>query len=184
MEAFVGEIEQAPPAYSAAKITGRRAYALARRGDDVRLAPRKVHIHDIQLLRYDYPHLELEVRCGKGTYIRSLARDVGERLGCGGLIEALRRTRVGPFRVEEAIALDVHPVGAPQLLPMALAVTELPHVRLTPAQISRVRHGETIPLAAPFTATGDVAAFDDCGNLLAVLNVADSRAHPAKVLLQ
>jgi tRNA pseudouridine55 synthase len=90
---FVGEIEQTPPAYSAAKVTGRRAYDLARRGEDVALAPRRVQINGIDVLAYNYPLLDVEVRCGKGTYIRSLARDVGDRLGCGGFVEMLRRTR-------------------------------------------------------------------------------------------
>jgi tRNA pseudouridine55 synthase len=184
LHAFVGDIEQVPPVYSAAKVTGRRAYALARRGADVQLALRKVHIHDIRLLRYDYPHLELEVRCGKGTYVRSLARDVGQRLGCGGLIETLRRTRVGPFRVEEAVSLDVDAAHAPHLLAMHLAIAELPRVDLTPAQIAPLRHGEAIQLTAPGSAAGDVAAFDDHGNLVAILTVTDGQAHPAKVLIQ
>src|SRR5438105_1078430 len=89
--AFVGTIAQVPPQFSAAKVTGRRAYALARRGKDVALTARPVTEHAIDLLRYEYPLLELEVRCGKGTYIRALARDLGERLDCGGYIQALRR---------------------------------------------------------------------------------------------
>jgi tRNA pseudouridine55 synthase len=184
LQTFVGEVEQAPPAYSAAKVTGRRAYALARRGDNVQLAPRKVQIYDIQLLLYDYPKLDLEVRCGKGTYIRSLARDVGQRLACGGLIESLRRTRVGPFRVEDALRLDVPAPQVPPLLPISLALSELPRVNLTPAQIARLRYGEEIQLTGPQAATDDVAAFDDHGNLVAVVTVAGDRARPAKVLIQ
>src|SRR5262249_42878594 len=97
---LVGELEQVPPAFSAAKVTGRRAYDLARRGEQVALQPRRVQVHGINLLAFDYPQLELEVVCGKGTYIRSLARDLGERLDCGGLVETLRRTRVGPFTAD------------------------------------------------------------------------------------
>ncbi len=103
---FVGDIEQTPPAYSAAKVAGRRAYDLARQGQDVDLRPRRVHVYGIDVCRYDYPHLELEVRCGKGTYIRSLARDLGARLGCGALIQTLRRTRVGPFTTDDAVPMD------------------------------------------------------------------------------
>jgi len=101
---FIGEIAQVPPAFSAAKVTGRRAYDLARRGQEVMLRPRPVVIHQIDVLRYEYPHLELEVHCGKGTYIRSLARDLGDRLGCGALVETLRRTRVGSTSLR-AVAL-------------------------------------------------------------------------------
>ncbi len=95
-----------PPAYSAAKVTGERAYDLARRGEEVTLRPRAVRIHAIKVLHYGYPNLELEVQCGKGTYIRSLARDLGARLGCGALVQTLRRTRVGPFAADGALTLE------------------------------------------------------------------------------
>src|SRR5262245_40734947 len=123
LAAFVGTIEQVPPAYSAAKVTGRRAYDLARRGGQVELAARPVQVYSIDVRRYDYPELDVEVRCGKGTYVRSLARDLGEKLGCGGLVQALRRTRVGPFRAEDAVALDAGAEAArARLLPPAQAV--------------------------------------------------------------
>jgi tRNA pseudouridine55 synthase len=106
LQTFLGEIEQVPPAFSAAKVTGRRAYDLARQGREVALEARRVRIDGIDVLRYEYPEADLEVRCGKGTYIRSLARDVGERLGCGGLVQVLRRTRVGPFQAADAVSLE------------------------------------------------------------------------------
>src|SRR5262249_53832181 len=129
--AFLGEIDQVPPAYSAAKVTGRRAYDLARRGQEVVLQARKVRIDGIDLVSYAPPRLEIEVRCGKGTYIRSLARDLGDKLGCGALVETLRRTRVGPFTASEALTLQATPVEArARLLPLSAAVAELPAVRL------------------------------------------------------
>src|SRR6266849_314652 len=97
LRSFIGTIDQIPPADSAAKLTGRRAYALARRGEEVVLQPRAVQIHRIDIQQYEYPRLRLEVHCGNGTYIRSLARDLGIVLGCGAMIETLRRTQVGPF---------------------------------------------------------------------------------------
>src|SRR5262249_10467835 len=106
LQEFLGEIEQVPPAHSAARISGRRAYAVARRGEDVSLAPRRVRIDAIDLLAYEYPRLDVVVRCGKGTYVRSLARDLGERLGCGALVAQLRRTQVGPFGLAEALSLE------------------------------------------------------------------------------
>src|SRR5947209_5602070 len=133
---FVGDIEQTPPAYSAAKVAGRRAYALARQGHEVDLSPRRVHIYGIDVLTYDYPHLELEVRCGKGTYIRSLARDLGERLGCGGLVAMLRRTRVGPFAAEGAVTPETDPAEArSRLLPAEMAVAELARVTLPEREV-------------------------------------------------
>ncbi len=99
----VGTIEQLPPQYSALRVGGRRAYDLARAGREVELAPRPVEVHRIDLRLYEWPRIEVEVHCGSGTYIRSIARDVGEALGCGGLIEVLTRTAIGPFLLPDAL---------------------------------------------------------------------------------
>src|SRR5262249_43555691 len=96
---FIGDIEQRPPAHSAVKIAGRRAYKLARQGRAVEIAPRTVTIHSLNILRYDYPELELVVECGSGTYIRSLGRDLASALGTAAVMSALERTAVGGFRV-------------------------------------------------------------------------------------
>lgn len=101
--AFTGVIEQIPPAHSAMKVGGRRAYELARRGEDPGLIARPVEIHAIEVLEYSFPRLRIGVRCGKGTYIRSLARDLGRRLGVGGMLVGLRRTRVGRFSIEASV---------------------------------------------------------------------------------
>jgi tRNA pseudouridine55 synthase len=106
---FVGTIQQRPPAHSAMKVDGKRAYALARAGELTELEPRPVTIHEITVERYTWPELTVAVRCAKGTYIRSLARDIGRALGTGGVLTALRRTRVGPHRIEAATPLDEVP---------------------------------------------------------------------------
>jgi tRNA pseudouridine55 synthase len=103
---FLGTIQQLPPIFSALKVEGRRAYKLARKGHEVTLQPRPVHVYSIELLSYAWPLVELEIECGKGTYIRSIARDLGAALGVGGMIEQLRRTKVGPFAVEQAIGVN------------------------------------------------------------------------------
>ena len=124
---FVGQIEQRPPAYSALKLGGRRAHDLARRGKVVSVAPRVVRVDAARLLGYDWPFVDVEIDCGKGTYIRSIARDLGEKLGCGGLVEALRRTRVGPFTAVHGIGVDVPPeVGRAKLLPVEAATRWAP----------------------------------------------------------
>jgi tRNA pseudouridine55 synthase len=92
--------------YSALKIAGRPAYARAREGEEVILEPRKVRIYKLELLKYDWPALDIRVDCGRGTYIRSLARDIGEALGTTAYLTILKRTRVGPFQIEEAATLD------------------------------------------------------------------------------
>jgi tRNA pseudouridine55 synthase len=193
LEEFVGEIDQVPPAFSAAKVTGQRAYDLARKGHEVTLKPRRVRIYALHLLSYQYPRLDLEVHCGKGTYIRSLARDLGERLGCGALVECLRRTRVGPFSVSDAVSLDVDAETARTfLLPLAAAVSGLNKVCLDGKAIGRLRCGGTLPLNdssfhnISLTEDGELAVFDPDGKL-ALIAVVDTRrrlVRPGKVLVE
>lgn len=106
IEKFQGEIEQVPPIFSAVKIKGKRAFDYARNGEDVKLTPRKVVISKIEVLSFSSPYLRIRVECSKGTYIRSLARDIGEELKCGAYLTELRRTRIGEFKVENAITVD------------------------------------------------------------------------------
>lgn len=121
LAAFVGTIEQLPPAFSALKVNGQRAYDLARKGNAVTLAPRPVHVEAVRLVAYQWPFAEVEVDCGKGTYIRSIARDLGAKLGVGGLVATLRRTRVGIFTAEMGVPLDAEPSAAREkLLPPAV----------------------------------------------------------------
>jgi tRNA pseudouridine55 synthase len=172
---FVGEIDQVPPAHSAAKVSGRRAYDLARQGKTVSLEPRRVRIDELELLAYDFPRLEIVVRCGKGTYIRSLARDLGDRLGCGALVAKLRRTRVGTFDAAEALSLDTTvTIARASLLPLSAAVAELPRVILGPEQVHRLRQGQAVSTAGSSvltglsTATVEVAIFDEAEALVAI----------------
>lgn len=103
---FVGEIDQVPPVFSACKIEGKRAYDLARKGKDVELQAKRIRIDEIEILDFDLPRLTLRVVCGKGTYIRSLARDLGEALGSGAHLTGLRRTRVGDYKVQDCFTLQ------------------------------------------------------------------------------
>jgi tRNA pseudouridine55 synthase len=108
LEQFVGDIQQVPPTYSACKVNGDRAYELRRKGKDVELTPKNIHIDAIDILDFDTENMRLSIRvaCGKGTYIRALARDLGRALGSGAYLTDLRRTRVGDFHVENCIAFD------------------------------------------------------------------------------
>jgi tRNA pseudouridine55 synthase len=183
---LVGTIEQVPPAYSAAKVAGRRAHALARRGEDVTLRARPVQVHAIDVLRYAYPDLEVEVRCGKGTYVRSLARDLGRALGCGAFVQTLRRTRVGPFTAEAAARLDMPPEEARLgLLPLEAAVAELPRAVLPPREVGRLRSGQAVALPPALAGRrGEVGVFDGSGSLvaIAITEGASRLLRPAKVL--
>lgn len=119
-DAQTGTIDQVPPAYSAIWIDGRRAYDLARAGKDPQMKPRPVTIHAIEILEYSFPRLTIDIHCGKGTYIRSLARDIGSGLGAGGMLASLRRTAVGDFTLDRAIPLDdvPDPLLPDSLLPL------------------------------------------------------------------
>lgn len=175
---WVGDVEQVPPAFSAAKVAGKRSYALARRGEEVVLTPRRVRVDRITLLRYAYPDVELEVHCGKGTYIRSLARDVGQQLGCGGHVATLRRTRVGPFQAADAVPLTTPREEAQRrLLPPGQALVNLPRVVLPGREVDRLRHGQ--PVIRTDLPEGEVAVFDEGGAVVAI-----GRADPAARLLR
>ena len=106
LQKFIGEIQQIPPTYSAIKINGKRAYEYARKGDDVELKPKTLVIDEIELLDYTMPEIVVRVVCSKGTYIRALARDIGEALQSGGHLTALRRTQIGDIRVENCLQYD------------------------------------------------------------------------------
>ncbi|MEQ9407300.1 MAG: tRNA pseudouridine(55) synthase TruB, partial [Fuerstiella sp.] len=123
LQAFTGPIQQVPPAFSAVKVKGQRAYTKARRGDEFQLKPRTVVVHSIQILNFDWPKLNLRITCGSGTYIRSIARDLGERLGCGGLMSALERTAIGQFSIADATD------------PNLLTEQNLPQHLTSPAQV-------------------------------------------------
>jgi tRNA pseudouridine55 synthase len=126
---MTGNILQRPPSFSAAKVHGRRAYKLSREGDPPELAPRPVDVYAIDILRYEWPELDLAIHCGKGTYIRSMARDLGAALGTGGHCAALRRVAVGPFG--ESMATPLASIPAPltndHLIPVELATAMIAH---------------------------------------------------------
>ena len=109
LKQFTGNIAQRPPLFSACKVDGKRAYDLARGGSDMELAPKQIRIDEIELLSFELPKIRIRVVCGKGTYIRSLARDIGEALGSGAYLTALARTRIGEYKLEECINIESFP---------------------------------------------------------------------------
>ena len=143
---FLGTIQQTPPQISAVKVSGHRAYKLARRGVKVELQPRPVEVFSLRIAMFDPPEFELEIECGSGTYVRSIGRDIGERLGCGAVMNALTRTAVGRFELTDAVQLDsLNPSSLREALTTPLAaVAELPRRRLDPAEIACVRQGRPI----------------------------------------
>ncbi len=153
LDGFTGEIEQVPPAYSAIRVAGRRAYDLARGGAPPNLAPRRVVIEEIRLTECsDADHATFEVVCGKGTYMRALARDLAGALGTQGHLVALRRTAVGPFTEKDAISLDElgeNMQSAPalrHLLPVETALDDIPALAVTEIEAGRLRNGQAVSL--------------------------------------
>lgn len=148
---FRGDIWQTPPAYSAIKQGGQPVYKRARQGEAVILQPRPVTIYALTLEAYTPPHLHLTITCSTGTYIRSLAHDIGQTLGCGGHITALRRTAVGAFSSETAVSLDTLTAEniTSYLLPPETAVAHLPALHLTADETTELQYGRSIAQTAP-----------------------------------
>jgi tRNA pseudouridine55 synthase len=186
--AFLGEIEQRPPAYSALKIEGKRAYDLARAGETVELALRKVMIERLDLVaRPDADHADLVVGCGKGTYIRSLGRDLALSLGTVGHLAALRRTRAGPFTESQAIslpkleALGHIPALFGVLAPVATALDDIPALALTETQADRLRQGQPVFLPEDAPPSGTLLRAELGSRLVALVRSDGAAAKPVRV---
>jgi len=176
---FRGGYEQRPPAYSAVKIAGERAYRRARRGEVVEPAARRVEIETLELVDYTAPDAAFRATVGGGTYLRSLARDVGAALGCGGHLVTLRRTAVGPLRLAEAVAPDA--VTAADLRDPAVLVAHLPRREVTADERDAVVHGR--PIARdPIRDTRDPVALFAGAELLAVGAVEGAMLKPRVVV--
>jgi tRNA pseudouridine55 synthase len=179
---LTGTIEQRPPAYSALKVSGQRAYALARAGQAVELSARPIRVDRIEILRYEYPELSLDIECGSGTYVRSLGRDLAELTGTGAVMSALVRTAIGPFTLDDAVMpadLTIDNLTE-HLLPAVLAVRGLfPERYLEQASIDRLRHGLSIELENETSES--VAALHSSGQLIAILSRRDEGSYvPSK----
>lgn len=183
---FRGEIEQVPPMFSALKQRGRPLYRLARRGESVTRAPRRIRVHALELLGLAGDTLELRVRCSKGTYIRTLVEDIGSALGCGAHLVSLRRIAASGFRIEEAVTLDaVQDADAEGrdrlLLPLDRLLEVLPRLDLPDALADRFARGQAVAL--PQAPAGRVRVYRDRGALLGVAEAGpDGLLHPRRLL--
>jgi tRNA pseudouridine55 synthase len=177
----VGDILQLPPQYSAKKIAGERAYEIARRGAVAELEAARVHVHGIRLVRVDLPAIDFEVQCSSGTYIRAMARDLGEALGTGGYLTQLRRTRIGPHDVSSAVTLDElgdpEQVSASAITPLA-ALAHLHTVTLTEADERAIRFGQSIARDSEGRAPVALVRND---RLIAIARAEGARLKPQKV---
>ncbi|MBL8587611.1 MAG: tRNA pseudouridine(55) synthase TruB [Methylobacteriaceae bacterium] len=181
---FTGEILQTPPAFSAIKIDGERAYDIARDGETVELQPRPVTIHALRLVGHDGATTTLEADCGKGTYVRALARDLGRLLGCYGHVVELRRTRVGPFTLADATPLaaldDVAEVGR-ALKPVEAGLTEVPCVIVDRNGAARLRRGQGLLLRGRDAPSGGMAWAACGGEPVAFGAIEEGELRPSRV---
>jgi tRNA pseudouridine55 synthase len=174
LQGFVGRIRQRPPIYSALKRGGEPLYAKARRGELVEVAEREVEVHAIELLSLQEDRLRLRIRCGSGTYIRSIVRDLGERLGCGAHVTVLRRLWVAPFVAPSMITLDAlqalaEPDREARLLPVEAGLVDWPRLLLDSDQARRLGQGQRFTVDVP---PGRLLAVDAAGRALGLVEVA------------
>jgi tRNA pseudouridine55 synthase len=191
---FLGEISQRPPAYSAIKVAGRRAYAIARAGEQVELAERRVTIESLDLDGWDdtdasRPIATISVRCSAGTYVRALARDLGAAAGSAAYLGALVRTASGPFGMDQAIQLDDIRAAAADgpdrlaalLLPIDAGLDALPEITVSGDDVTAITRGQFVRAPGPF-ADGPIRVRDAAGVLIAIARYRDGRLAPDKVL--
>ncbi len=151
LKEFVGEIEQVPPPYSAVKVKGKHAYDLARKGEEVKLEPRLINVHSLDLLEWNPPEAVIDIHCSSGTYVRSLAYDLGEMLGCGAYLTGLRRIKSGRFTLRNSVPLrkltEAFEANSwyQYLIPAAEALSDWPSITLSNEEVELVKHGHRIP---------------------------------------
>jgi len=203
---YVGEIEQVPPPYSAVKVKGRKAYEHARKGEEVELKPRKINVYNLEILEWAPPETVIDVYCSSGTYVRSLANDLGDDLGTGAYLIGLRRTKSGRFTLRDAVPLrqlqDAFLTSEwyRYLIPAAEALGDWPGIELDEEQVEKVRHGHRIPANEeaeelinpenhPFAEEGTqgmIRAITEQGDLVAILEYVEESQEwqPKKVFFQ
>ena len=204
---MIGRIQQTPSAYSAIHVNGKRAYQRARQGENFEMPSREVVIHSIQVNHYEYPNLKLTVECGSGTYIRSIGSDLAKSVGSFGIMTALRRSSIGPFKEEQAVSTEIlaNDDLSRFLLPATMAVENLPKVIVSTDDIQRIRFGQLIDCKLPPNSNliedlnlvtrssiragdepdhkkqTDLVALNEQGQLIALLRPKNGQWHPYRV---
>lgn len=173
LQKFVGQIEQVPPPYSAVKVQGRKAYDRARSGEEFELEPRIINVYSLEVLEWAPPEVVVDVNCSSGTYVRSLANDLGARLGCGATLTGLRRTKSGRFSLRDAVSLRklneafIDGSWYQYLIPAAEALSDWPMIELNQEQMDAIRHGHRIP--AESREQAKVCGVSEQGELVALM---------------
>ena len=187
LPAYIGDIQQVPPQFSAVKVDGERAYDLARAGVALDLAARPLHVASLMLIaRPDADHAELEMVCGKGGYVRSIARDLGRDLGCHAHVTKLRRLASGGFTLAHAISFEMldeirHRGGSEHLLPVSTGLDDIPALAVSAAAAAQLRMGQAVPVPAIDLEYGDIAWASQAGLPVAIGTVKAGLLHPDRV---
>jgi tRNA pseudouridine55 synthase len=175
LKKFEGEVEQTPPAYSAVKVNGRKAYDMARKGEEVELEPRMIQVHHLEVLEWATPEVVVDVHCSSGTYIRSLANDLGEVLGCGAYLVGLRRTKNGRFSLRDAVPLrklkEAFEAGDwyKHIIPAAESLSDWPSVVLSADEVEILRHGQRVAVDADDPEDEMVRGISEADELVALM---------------
>jgi tRNA pseudouridine55 synthase len=178
IRSFTGVLNQVPPAFSAKKIGGVASYKLARKNRPVEMNPAPVQVYEFEMLRFEPPMMTIRVLCSPGTYVRSLAHDLGQAAGCGAHLTALRRTRCADFRLENAVPLEL--VSTSDLIPMSRLLESWPRIEVSGAEELKVLHGNQIP----GDAHGEFARiFNKKGEFIAVAALENGWVRPRLVLI-
>ncbi len=179
IRSLTGSLLQLPPAYSAKKVDGRRAYKVARRGEALALEPATVHVHSWIVKRRRTDEIDATIECGGGTYVRALARDLGRLAGSAAHLVALRRVRSGPFRVDDALGVAELDGGGVHLRPMRAAIPSMATQEVRADELGAVLHGRELPARAT---GGRIAIVDAEGDLVAIMERQEDRLRPLVVL--
>ena len=181
LSTFLGAQQQLPPMYSAVKIGGQKLYELARKGREVARKPRDIVLHQLELLDGAGEHYTFRVRCSKGTYVRTLCHDLGQKLGCGGCMESLRRTAAGCYTLDQAVPLAevvAHPDPASLLIPIDSLFAHLPWVKLQERQMKLLLNGAQVPVTG--LKNGEYRVYDPAGGFAALCRAEGGRLKTIK----
>jgi tRNA pseudouridine55 synthase len=186
VERFRGEISQRPPPFSAVKVEGEPLYKRARRGEVVEGPLRQVTVYELSVIEWNSPQLEIELTCSSGTFVRSIAHDLGRELGCGGHISALRRLSIGEFSVSESVTLPAldRENWKQHLMPLDAAVNHLPRIDLSVEQAMQLQHGQSVPAQLSPDNADLARAYDKNGRFVGIVALENDRWRARKIFYQ
>jgi tRNA pseudouridine55 synthase len=186
LETFRGEIRQKAPRYSAIKVGGEALYKKSRRGETPERPVRVVTVHELEILAWDSPWVKIDLVCSSGTYVRSIAHDLGQILGCGGYLTQLRRSSIGDFSILEAVSLD----GLEQdnwekhLMPMEVAIRHMPQATVSTEEARKLYQGQSIPIQDSWGEGNLLRVYDDQSQFVGIVTFTNSRFHAKKIFYQ